>query len=189
MSASDGQSPSKDVAPPVAGAEAADAVVAGAAAGGAPRGAPPAAAPATTASAASAPATGGATSFDGDWPSLALKLPLGGMAKELAKNVELRKVDGAVFEFVLPKPKAYLASDSYRDQLQQALGAKLGRAVQVRIAQGDTAGKTAAALESAEKGARRAEAEKAVQGDSFVQDLVNLFDGRVVDSTIREKER
>ena len=39
------------------------------------------------------------------------------------------------------------------------------------------------------KRARQAEAARAVKGDSFVQDLVNLFDGRVVDSTIREKQR
>jgi hypothetical protein len=32
------------------------------------------------------------------------------------------------------------------------------------------------------------EATRAVQADGFVQDLVNLFDGRVVDSTIREKQ-
>ena len=37
------------------------------------------------------------------------------------------------------------------------------------------------------KGVRHAEAVRAVQGDNFVQELVNLFDGRVVDSTIREK--
>jgi len=54
---------------------------------------------------------------------------------------------------------------------------------------GETGGATAAALESADRGARQAEAVRAVQGDSFVRDLVNLFDGRVVDSTIREKQR
>jgi hypothetical protein len=40
-----------------------------------------------------------------------------------------------------------------------------------------------------QKGARHAEAVRAVQGDHFVQELVNLFDGRVVDSTIRDKQR
>ena len=43
------------------------------------------------------------------------------------------------------------------------------------------------ALEAADRNARKAEAARAVQGDSFVQDLVNLFDARVVDSTIKEK--
>jgi len=28
-----------------------------------------------------------------------------------------------------------------------------------------------------------------VQGDGFVQDLVNMFDGKVVDSTVRPTEK
>jgi DNA polymerase-3 subunit gamma/tau len=51
---------------------------------------------------------------------------------------------------------------------------------------GEIAGATAAALEAGEREARKAEAVKAVQGDGFVQDLVNMFDAKVVDSTIRE---
>jgi hypothetical protein len=61
--------------------------------------------------------------------------------------------------------------------------------VKLRVTPGrDCAARHAAALETAEKAARAAEAARAVKGDSFVQDLVNLFDGRVVDSTIREKQ-
>jgi hypothetical protein len=61
--------------------------------------------------------------------------------------------------------------------------------VKLRVTLGETQGVTAAALETAEKGVRKAEAVRAVQGDKFVQELVNLFDGRVVDSTIQEKQR
>ena len=43
-----------------------------------------------------------------------------------------------------------------------------------------------ASLEAGEREARRAAAAKAVNSDGFVQDLVNIFDGKVVDSTIRE---
>ncbi len=83
----------------------------------------------------------------------------------------------------------HLAGDSYREKLQAVLAAHFGRPVKVQVVLGETRGATAAALENAVKGERRAEAVKAVQGDSFVQDLVNLFDGRVVDSTIRDKQR
>jgi hypothetical protein len=61
--------------------------------------------------------------------------------------------------------------------------------VRVRVTAGETRGASLAAREAADVNARRAEAAKAVQGDSFVQDLVNLFDGRVVDSTIKDKGR
>jgi DNA polymerase III subunit gamma/tau len=69
------------------------------------------------------------------------------------------------------------------------LGAHLGAPVKVQASTGETRGATAAAIENAEKGVRQAEAVRAVKGDNFVQELVNLFDGRVVDSTIREKQR
>jgi DNA polymerase-3 subunit gamma/tau len=146
--------------------------------------------PAPVSPASANPTSARASSFDGNWPALAGQLPLVGNARELARNAELKRQDGRVFEFVLPKTKSYLAGETYREQLQSALGAHLGSPVQVKVAPGEvSAGGTAAAIENAEKGARRAEAAKAVQGDSFVQDLVNLFDGRVVDSTIREKQR
>jgi hypothetical protein len=51
------------------------------------------------------------------------------------------------------------------------------------------AGASPAALEAGAKEARRAEAAQAVQSDGFVQDLVNMFDGKVVDSTIREDRK
>ena len=129
------------------------------------------------------------TAFDGNWTALVQKLPLSGGAKELARNSELRSHANGVFELVVPKAMGHLAGESFRDKLQAVLGAHFGAPVKVQAGTGETRGATAAALESAEKGARRAEAVRAVQGDNFVQELVNLFDGRVVDSTIREKQR
>jgi DNA polymerase-3 subunit gamma/tau len=116
-------------------------------------------------------------------------LPLSGGPKELARNSELRSNVNGVFDLVVQKTMAHLAGDSYREKLQAALAAHLGSAVKLRVTPGDLRGKTASALEAADRGARQAEAARAVKGDSFVQDLVNLFDGRVVDSTIREKQR
>ena len=58
--------------------------------------------------------------------------------------------------------------------------------MRVNVSVGEVAGASAASLDAGAREARRAEALKAVQGDGFVQDLVNMFDGKVVDSTIRE---
>jgi hypothetical protein len=57
------------------------------------------------------------------------------------------------------------------------------------VSVGELAGASAAALEAGEREARRAEAARSVQGDGFVQDLVNMFDAKVVDSSIREDGR
>jgi DNA polymerase-3 subunit gamma/tau len=130
-----------------------------------------------------------AKEFDGNWAALVQKLPLSGAAKELARNSELKSQTNGVYELVVQKTMAHLTGDSYKEKLQTALSAHFGRPAKVQVTSGETRGATAAALESVEKGARHAEAVRAVQGDNFVQELVNLFDGRVVDSTIREKQR
>jgi DNA polymerase-3 subunit gamma/tau len=143
-----------------------------------------AAAPVAKAASATASA-----SFDGNWTALVQKLPISGGVKELARNTELRAERNGVFELVLPRTMTHLAGEATREKLQAAVSAQLGRAVKLQVTPGEVGGPTLAALEAAQKGARRAEAVQAVQGDSFVQDLVNLFDGRVVDSTIREKQR
>ena len=130
-----------------------------------------------------------AEAADPGWPELVQQLAVTGAARELARNAELRKRDGAVFELVVPKAKAYLAERGYVDKLKAALEQHLGSAVGLKVAVGEIAGSTAAALEAGEREAKRAAAAQAVQSDGFVQDLVNLFDGKVVDSTIREDRK
>ncbi|MEK6244635.1 MAG: DNA polymerase III subunit gamma/tau [Pseudomonadota bacterium] len=137
----------------------------------------------------SIPAKTSLKKFDGNWPALVQQLPLAGGSKELARNSELKSRDNGVFELVVQKAMAHLGGDGYREKLQAVLTAHLGSPVKVRVTPGELRGATASALDAAERGARQAEAAHAVQGDSFVQELVNLFDGRIVDSTIREKQR
>ncbi|HEY7238927.1 MAG TPA: DNA polymerase III subunit gamma/tau [Burkholderiales bacterium] len=123
------------------------------------------------------------------WPQLARELAVTGAARELARNAELQRQENGVYELVVPKAKAYLADRAYVDKLKAALEQHLGTAVRVNVFVGEVAGASAAALDTAEREARRAEAVKSVQGDGFVQDLVNIFDARVVDSSIREREK
>jgi DNA polymerase-3 subunit gamma/tau len=137
----------------------------------------------------SIPAKAPSRQFDGNWPALVQQLPLSGGPKELARNSELRSSANGVFELVVQKSMSHLAGEGYCEKLQSALAAHLGSPVKLRVTPGEVRGATASVLDAADRGARQAEAARAVKGDSFVQDLVNLFDGRVVDSTIREKQR
>ena len=132
---------------------------------------------------APAPTPGAAV---GNWPELVQQLSVTGAARELARNAELQRQEGDVYDLVVPKAKAYLAERNYVEKLKAALDQHAGRPVRVNVAVGEVAGMTAAAVEAGEREARRVEALKAVQGDGFVQDLVNIFDGKVVDSSIRE---
>jgi DNA polymerase-3 subunit gamma/tau len=126
---------------------------------------------------------------DKSWLELVQQLPVTGAARELARNAELKRREGSVFELVVPKAKAYLAERSYVDKLKSALEQHLGAPVNLKVAVGEVAGATAAALEAGEREAKRAAAAQAVSSDGFVQDLVNLFDGKIVDSTIRDERK
>jgi DNA polymerase-3 subunit gamma/tau len=121
----------------------------------------------------------------GGWPELVQQLPVSGAARELARNAELKQGDGTSFELVVPKAKAYLAERGYADKLKAALEQLLGRSIQLKLSVGEVGGGSVAALEAGERDARRAAAAQAVKSDGFVQDLVNMFDGKIVDSTIR----
>jgi DNA polymerase-3 subunit gamma/tau len=135
-------------------------------------------------SSAAAPKASAATG-DSAWPQLVQSLTVTGAARELARNAELKRRDGSLFELVVPKSKAYLAERSYQEKLKAALDQHLGTPVTVKVTVGDTSGATAAAIEAGERDASRAAAAQAVQKDGFVNDLVNLLDGKVVDSSIR----
>jgi DNA polymerase-3 subunit gamma/tau len=141
------------------------------------------------AQAAAKPAAAQPRASSGDWPQLARGLPVTGAARELARNAELQREQNGVYDLVVPKAKAYLAERGYVDKLRAALEEHLGRPVRVNVAVGEVAGATAAAVEAGEREARRAEAVKSVQGDGFVQDLVNMFDAKLVDSSIRANGR
>ena len=136
--------------------------------------------------AAPKPQASGAT---GEWQQLIQRLSLAGAARELARHAELQHRDGARFELVVPKSKAYLAERAYQEKLKSALEGHLSAAVTLKISVGETSGASAAAIEAGEREARRSEAARAVQSDGFVKDLVNLFDGKVVDSTPREERK
>jgi DNA polymerase-3 subunit gamma/tau len=132
------------------------------------------------------PQQNNATKQTGEWAQLVGQLPVTGAARELARNSELSRREGNLFELVVPKAKAYLAERGYQDKLRAALEQHLGGGVEIRVAIGEVSGASAAALETGERDARRAAATQAVRSDGFVQDLVSIFDGKVVDSTIRE---
>jgi DNA polymerase-3 subunit gamma/tau len=135
----------------------------------------PLAAPAKTQAAATGP-----------WPDLVRELSVAGAARELARNAELQRREGQSFDLVVPKAKAYLAERAYVEKLKAALEQHFGKPVSLKVSAGEISGATAAAIDASERQARRAAAEQSVQADGFVKDLVNLFDGKVVDSTIRD---
>ncbi|HET9734102.1 MAG TPA: DNA polymerase III subunit gamma/tau [Burkholderiales bacterium] len=123
--------------------------------------------------------------FDGDWPGLVGRLPVAGAVRELARNTAISRYADGLIELVVPKSMGHLAERGYQEKLKAALERHFGRPLTLKVAPGDAAGATAAAVEAGERQAKHAEATQAVQGDQFVRDLVDMFDAKVIGSSIR----
>ncbi|MCA7923777.1 DNA polymerase III subunit gamma/tau [Burkholderia cenocepacia] len=120
--------------------------------------------------------------FDGEWPALAARLPLKGVAYQLAFNSELTAVDAGTLKLSVPVPQ--YADAAQVTKLKAALADALGKPVEVSVEVGP-ARRTAAALDAAARAARQREAEQEIHGDPFVQQLVREFGARIVEGSVR----
>jgi len=120
-----------------------------------------------------------------DWPALVRELKVTGATRQLAERSELVALSDGKIELRLPTDAKYLAEKVYVDKLKTALKERLGGAMAVSIQIGETSGKSVAALKEGERQARQEQANASIQGDSFVQELVEQFGGSVVDSSIK----
>ena len=130
----------------------------------------------------------GAGEFDGDWTSLARRLPLSGAAKQLALNSVLAGFSGWAFELRVAPAMEYLCA--YQDKIKAALEQFFGRPVRVRVALGELAGgATVAAQEAGARDERQAHAVQTVRQDRFVRELEEKFDGTVINASIRPRQQ
>ena len=116
---------------------------------------------------------------------LVASLKLGGMARMLAQHCELIRRDHDRFELRLPEAHRHLLEKPYRDKLQAALEEHVGGRVALDIALGEATGTSPAALEDQDRQARQRQAVEAIDRDPFVRELVENFDARVADDSIK----
>jgi DNA polymerase-3 subunit gamma/tau len=133
-------------------------------------------------SAAVPPSSSGGTT---DWRDLVASLKLGGMARMLAQHSELVRDDGDRLELLVPEAHRHLLDQAYRDKLQAALEERYGRKLRLQIALGPSTGNTPAERDDQERLARQRRAIEAIEGDPFVREVVENFDARVPDDSIR----
>ena len=119
-----------------------------------------------------------------DWRGLIAQLKLGGMARMLADHCELQRAENNLLELAVPKAHGHLVEKAYSDKLQSALEERLGRKVRLRISIGGN-GQTPAVAEDQEKQQRLERAVESIDTDPFVRELVEDFDARVIDSSIK----
>ncbi|ARP97438.1 DNA polymerase III subunit gamma/tau [Bordetella genomosp. 13] len=117
------------------------------------------------------------------WPQLAARLPVTGLAAELAKQSEWLGVQGDAV--VLRVAVKTLAESESRVRLQTVLCEHFGQGLRLEIEVGATGDGTAHAVAKIERAARQQAAEEAVQADPFVQALISRFGAHVVPGSVR----
>ena len=105
----------------------------------------------------------------------------------LADHCELKRYADGVLELAVPEARRHLVEKAYTDKLQSALESTLGRKVRVHISIGG-AGDTPAARADQERREQLDRAIEAIDTDPFVRDLVENFDARVIDSSIKPNQ-
>jgi DNA polymerase III subunit gamma/tau len=122
-----------------------------------------------------------------DWRELIAQLKLGGMARMLAEHCELQEFRDGRLDLAVPEAHRHLVEKAYTDKLQAALEERLGMKLKLQITIGGS-GNTPVAIEDREKQKNLERAVAAIDADPFVRDLVENFDARVVDSSIKPIE-
>jgi len=121
--------------------------------------------------------------LDCSWPELATRLPLSGLAAELARQCEWAGVQGRTI--TLRVAARTLADSPSRERLRAVLAEHFGGPVQLDMQVGATGEGTAHAVAEAGRQARQDAAEAALQSDPFVQALVQDFGGRIVPGSVQ----
>jgi DNA polymerase-3 subunit gamma/tau len=123
---------------------------------------------------------------DSDWLSIQAALKLKGQARELARNVQLKSRGEDHWEFVIAPSLKHLGSASCIDRLSDAISARMGHRVHVRLAEGEEVQMlSAAGLEERQTRDRMSEAEKSIDEDPTVKSLKEQMGARVVEDSIQ----
>jgi DNA polymerase-3 subunit gamma/tau len=119
------------------------------------------------------------------WAAIVEKLGVMGMARMLAERCEIARLDAQRIELRLPKAHERLLEKAYEERLKAALRNHFGAAFQVTIRVGESTGSSPSALAERERERQQAKAIAEIEQDPFVRHLVENFDARVNESSIK----
>jgi len=125
--------------------------------------------------------------FDGDWPALAERLTVGGLAQQVLLQSELLEFDARSFRIRVPIRQ--LADAGVVAKVREALSAHVGAPVVLNVDVGPVTGPTASSVAQQRQAERLARARDAIDDDPFVQSLIADFGARVLPESIRPIDR
>lgn len=120
-----------------------------------------------------------------DWHVILTALKLGGMARELAQHCELRSLDHTQVALRLSPTHRHLQMKPAQDKLQQSLSEHFGRPLQVCIELAEVEHATPAATAQRDRRELQDRAVAAIEQDSFVRDVIEMFDATLIESSIK----
>jgi DNA polymerase III subunit gamma/tau len=107
-----------------------------------------------------------------------------GMPGNLASHGAMSR-DGDTIIVTIDEGHARLLNSRHEEKILAALRNRFGNSIQLRIEQGDTGPHTPAAYEERQRKARQEAAEASIRKDPVVQSIVERFEARVVEESIR----
>ncbi|MFN2359635.1 MAG: DNA polymerase III subunit gamma/tau C-terminal domain-containing protein, partial [Marinobacter sp.] len=107
-----------------------------------------------------------------------------GMPGNLASNAAMAR-NGDEIVLTIDEGHARLLNARHEEKIVEALRNRFGDTITLRVEQGDAGGKTPAAWEDNQRRARQQAAEEAIRNDPAVQSIVERFEARVVENSIR----
>lgn len=119
------------------------------------------------------------------WPQWVDRLGLKGMARELAQHSAFVCLDDGLVTLNLPATHRQLLMPASEQRLVQALSEVLGAPIRVRIDVVEQVGVTAAVLKKEAAVERQNNAVAAIESDPIVQELIDVFDAKLIDGSIR----
>lgn len=134
-------------------------------------------------SVANADADNNPSNFNGNWRGLLDELKLG-LVRTLAQHCELMSYDENSISLSVPESQKHLLLPNYQEKLGAAICQYFGKKIKLQFSIGGT-GNTPAKQISQEKAHAQANAESAIEDDSFVQALINDFGASIIPNSIK----
>ena len=121
----------------------------------------------------------------GDWHDIVASLPLSGMVRVLAQHCELAQTSDTHITLRLPPAHKHLLVKASQDKLQAELQTCYGKPIKLNIDIAVAAAETPADRAKNAQRERQEQAIAAIEGDSFVREVVEMFDATIDESTIK----
>jgi DNA polymerase-3 subunit gamma/tau len=126
----------------------------------------------------------GVDDFVGQWPVLAAKMPLSGMAQQCVLQAACLGFSGDELRLLVPTDA--LAKGPHLDRVRQVLAQSFGAEVKLTVSVGEVgAGLSAQWFAQEAEKARLAAAVQTLDDDPFVQALIQSFGAQIVSGSIK----